>query len=256
MAGMNKFSVFLKKRGVKLWFILSAVLIIVLATLTPVARLVPWCYNGLNSLFGGERRVLEKGDPSDYMRYKSDYANKFEVLPAANALNERICEEGIVLLKNESNILPLASGAKISIFGKNSVNPVIGGSGSGASMSKVKYVDLYSAIESAGFVYNPELKAFYENESSGAGRPSVPSYGSVLTGFPTGETPLQSYPDRLKAAMKSTTMPRSFLSAESGERVTICRAQCFITVSVIQTGMVQKPYPALYRKHRIICNSM
>lgn len=225
---MNKFSVFLKKRGVKLWFILSAVLIIVLATLTPVARLVPWCYNGLNSLFGGERRVLEKGDPSDYMRYKSDYANKFEVLPAANALNERICEEGIVLLKNESNILPLASGAKISIFGKNSVNPVIGGSGSGASMSKVKYVDLYSAIESAGFVYNPELKAFYENESSGAGRPSVPSYGSVLTGFPTGETPLQSYPDRLKESYeKYDDAAVVFISRIGGEGYDLPRSMFY-----------------------------
>ena len=43
----------------------------------------------------------------------------------------RIEEEGMVLLKNEDAALPLASGAKISLFGQDSVDFVYGGAGVG-----------------------------------------------------------------------------------------------------------------------------
>lgn len=48
---------------------------------------------------GGKRFVLKEGNPDDYMYYNADYKNKSEALRAANAFNERICEEGIILVK-------------------------------------------------------------------------------------------------------------------------------------------------------------
>ena len=47
-----------------------------------------------------------------------------------NKVTEEICEEGMILLKNENNALPLRKNTKVSVFGKNSVNLVYGGSGS------------------------------------------------------------------------------------------------------------------------------
>lgn len=111
-------------------------------------------YNTINSVLGGEIRKHVSGDPAQYQYYKSDYEDKASTLAAANALNEEIVEEGITLLKNEGG-LPLSSGSRISVFGKNSVNLVYGGSGSGG--------------------------------------PSSPSMGDLLAGFATGETPVSSY---------------------------------------------------------------
>ena len=47
------------------------------------------------------------------------------------ALSLKIAEEGIVLLKNEEQILPLKKGTKIAFFGKGTFDYVKGGGGSG-----------------------------------------------------------------------------------------------------------------------------
>lgn len=164
-------------------------------------------YNTLNSLFGGERRVLVSGNPEaeEYQYYKADYADKAQTLAAANALNERIAEEGIILLKNE-NALPIktpvsdakiSAKPKISVFGHNSVNLVYGGSGSGGSSSKGA-TTLYESLTAAGYEYNPTLKAFYESNAAGSVR-GQPSMGdNTLAGIKIGETPAENYTDAVK----------------------------------------------------------
>ncbi len=47
------------------------------------------------------------------------------------ALSLKVAEEGMVLLKNENNILPLKKGVKIAFFGKGTFDYVKGGGGSG-----------------------------------------------------------------------------------------------------------------------------
>lgn len=68
--------------------------------------------------------------------------------------------EGIVLLKNEDNVLPL-EGKKLNVFGAGSVCPFIGGSGSGSVISEDP-VTFYDALDEAGIEYNTELRALYE----------------------------------------------------------------------------------------------
>ncbi len=68
--------------------------------------------------------------------------------------------EGIVLLKNEDNTLPL-EGKKLNVFGAGSVCPFIGGSGSGSVISEDP-VTFYDALEDAGIEYNADLRALYE----------------------------------------------------------------------------------------------
>ncbi len=46
-------------------------------------------------------------------------------------LSRKAAAEGIVLLKNEKSILPLKKGAKVAVFGKGSIDYVMGGGGSG-----------------------------------------------------------------------------------------------------------------------------
>lgn len=74
---------------------------------------------------------------------------------------EEIAEEGIVLLKNEGDILPLENTNKLNVFGWASTNPVYGGTGSGAVSDAYHKVDMIEGLENAGFELNQELIDFY-----------------------------------------------------------------------------------------------
>ena len=53
----------------------------------------------MNTLFGGERRIITSPSGESYMYYESDYFSKALTLQEANKLNEQIVGEGVVLLK-------------------------------------------------------------------------------------------------------------------------------------------------------------
>ena len=84
-------------------------------------------------------------------------------------------EEGIVLMRNDDNILPLDKSKPLNIFGMNANNMFLGGGGSGEfaqdytySNGKVlKSVKFYEAMEEEGFTYNPYLLNLCKNYSSG-----------------------------------------------------------------------------------------
>lgn len=162
---------------------------------------VPLISNTFNTVFGEGKRHLISGDVSTSQYYKTDEGikTKEDSLANGNRVNEEICEEGMVLLKNEDEALPLAKKAKVSVFGMNSVNLVYGGSGSAAKKGS-NTVDLYQSLTDAGLEVNPKLKDFYEKKtSSGKGRPASPSMGDILTGFATGELPLSEYSDSISS---------------------------------------------------------
>lgn len=79
---------------------------------------------------------------------------KGEYVTASKAhieLSKKAAEEGMVLLKNENQLLPLKKGSKVALFGKGSFDYVKGGGGSGDVTTP--YVrNLYEGIK--------ELKAF------------------------------------------------------------------------------------------------
>ena len=130
--------------------------------------------------------------------------SKDEALLNAQAVNVRLAQEGFVLLKNEGAALPLSKGAKISVFGKNSVNLAYGGSGSGG-FDTSNAVDLYTGLERAGYSVNPVLKAFYQdNGKSGPARKAnssdLDSGGNQM--ISTAETPQSKYTDAVKNSYK------------------------------------------------------
>lgn len=78
-----------------------------------------------------------------------------------NALCTEIAEEGIVLLQNDDNELPLASGSNLNVFGWASVGPVYGGTGAGAISADRPTVSLLDGLHNAGINTNTELSDFY-----------------------------------------------------------------------------------------------
>ena len=160
--------------------------------------------NGLmDTVFGGQRPIYNTEVVSMYPAQKA--TTKAEAFANAQAVNLKLAEEGFVLLKNQNAALPLNKGAKISVFGKNSVNLSYGGSGSGGFDTSGNK-DLYASLADAGFTMNPELKKFYENNSqSGAARGANSSdldSGSNQR-IATAETPQSKYTDAVKSSYAS-----------------------------------------------------
>lgn len=82
---------------------------------------------------------------------------------ASKDITTRIEEEGIVLLENKDNTLPLnvEKNAKVNVFGQSSAAIVYGGAGSGAS-DETDNVTLQEGLKQAGFDVNEDLTKFYE----------------------------------------------------------------------------------------------
>ena len=64
-------------------------------------------------------------------------------------------EEGFVLLKNEHQILPVAKGTKLALYGAGSSNPIKGGTGSG-DVNEREIVSIYDGLKQAGYEITTE----------------------------------------------------------------------------------------------------
>ncbi len=113
--------------------------------------------------------------------FNSDYNSASEVSVEGKKISEEITAEGVVLLKNEDNALPLKKGDKISLFGKSF----------GADLGGVA-----AAATDAGLENNWALSNFYWDSSlSGEGAPAHPGNGAIVSGLPTGESDISRFPD-------------------------------------------------------------
>lgn len=77
-------------------------------------------------------------------------------------LVREIADEGIVLLKNDNNALPLDDVTKLNVFGWSSTNPIYGGTGSG-SVDESTCVTLLQGLQNSGFELNTAISVFYTN---------------------------------------------------------------------------------------------
>ena len=193
---MSKFKQIMKPRKVKVWFIVS-ITFTVLFTLITVLALTMF-YDIASNILGKERAITAAGTEQVFT-LSEGIEDKEDARLAGNAINEAISEEGIVLLKNDANSLPIATGSRISVFGKNSVDLVYGGSGSAGGTGEFTK-SLFESLDAVGITYNPDLISFYEDDdASGSGRPSNPQMNNDgIIQLWTGETPWSSYDSALK----------------------------------------------------------
>ena len=125
----------------------------------------------LNQFFGTKTSMtvstLPAGQEEGYVRYyESKYSSIAELKQAGLAKARQVEEEGIVLLKNEGGVLPFAKGAKVSLFGVTSIDPVYGGTGSGA-VETSSADDYVAALAQSGLtVSNTELIDWYREQKA------------------------------------------------------------------------------------------
>jgi len=121
-----------------------------------------------------------------------------ETSDKATELCTRIAEEGIVLLKNEENLLPLKADSNLNVFGWASTNPCYGGTGSGSLSDAYETVSLLQGLEDAGFKLNTGLTDFYN-----AYRGDRPNVGMWEQDWTLPEPLKESYTSELMADAKA-----------------------------------------------------
>ena len=101
-----------------------------LAIILTAATIVIGMFDNTFVLFlGGTFWEVVNEDPNA-IYYESDFASQEERNEKGAELVKQVEEEGASLLTNIDKALPLAKGAKVSLFSTSSVNIVYGGSGS------------------------------------------------------------------------------------------------------------------------------
>lgn len=120
-----------------------------------------------------------------------------ETSAQAKELCETVADEGIVLLQDNDNILPIQSTKNLNVFGWASTNPCYGGTGSGSLSDAYPTVSLLQGLENAGYSLNNELSDFYT--SYNAARPEV---GMFAQDWTLPEPPASTYTDDMIANAK------------------------------------------------------
>ncbi|HEX3023874.1 MAG TPA: glycoside hydrolase family 3 C-terminal domain-containing protein [Chitinophagaceae bacterium] len=106
-----------------------------------------------------ERILNYIAETPSFKRYKN--SDKPDLIQHAK-LSRAAASEGMVLLKNNNNALPLTSAKTVAVFGNTSYDIIAGGSGSG-DVNKAYTVSLLQGLSNAGYTPEKELKNMYEN---------------------------------------------------------------------------------------------
>lgn len=190
------FRLFLAKKAGKVWAIVSVCILVVMLVVTILASTV--FFDLIGSFLGRRIPVYADGIVSMYPAVNS--TSKEEAFANANRKNIEICSEGFVLLKNRGDALPLSPGARVSVFGKNSVNLSYGGSGSSA-FTNVVYKTIDESLTEAGFETNGTLRDFYLDDAA-SGPDRTANSNDLDSGdnqiITVGETPQSMYTQQVK----------------------------------------------------------
>ena len=89
------------------------------------------------------------------------FSNKPD-LKAHAEITRQSATEGIVLLKNQDNTLPINNDVKIAVFGVSSYDFMAGGTGSG-DVNKAYTVDMMEGLRNAGFACEKEIEDLYRS---------------------------------------------------------------------------------------------
>jgi len=95
-------------------------------------------------------------------RYNQYHFTSTPDLPAHAAVTRQAASDGMVLLKNNNNALPIGVSVKtVAAFGNTSYEFIAGGTGSGA-VNKAYTISLTDGLKNGGYQINEDLQAMYK----------------------------------------------------------------------------------------------
>ena len=157
-----------KKPHVVGWSIGTAILAILLVVLICLNNYALSVATTINMYLGTDTFKVVDANP-DAQYFTADFATAEERSAYEAELCATVEAEGAALLKNENNALPLASGAKVSLFARGSVDLMYGGTGSG-SVDTSAAPTLKDALTAEGIEINTTLWDWYVSTADKYGR--------------------------------------------------------------------------------------
>ncbi|PUZ25768.1 glycosyl hydrolase [Chitinophaga parva] len=146
-----------------------------------------------------------------------NYSDKPD-LKAHAAVSRAAAAEGMVLLKNKDNVLPLAQSRRIALFGNTSYDLIAGGTGSG-DVNKAYVVSLLEGMQAANFPVDAALSNTYQvyiaAQKNHRSKPAM----AFLAPPPIAEMPLEETLLQAKAASNDIALVTiGRLAGEGGDR--------------------------------------
>ena len=145
---------------VLLWTPLLAICLIIAIAGTAAMSLLQTAIVSYTDLPGDSISVkYAPGTENWEHQYYSSSLTAQQAMEKGFAVTESLSNEGIILLKNRNNALPLESNG-VSLLGRRSVDPIFSGTGAG-TVSSTGLVYPKEAFEAAGFTVNEEAYRFF-----------------------------------------------------------------------------------------------
>lgn len=182
----------MKKYIKKVWrlgllelFLVVFMIVLNVVTLTMLDNVAEQFFGSTPTMLVGDTKGL------DVEYVKSSFDSVEDLYQYEQDKCAEIAQDGITLLKNEDNLLPLSAGTTFSLFSHSSVDLISGGSGSGSGSFELT-ADLKEGLENSGFKVNEKLWDFYKNGDGSKYKrgPGVINYGASLD-WSINECPLR-----------------------------------------------------------------
>jgi beta-glucosidase len=181
-----------KKPKVKLWSVLTGLTAILTAAAivgTVVANTYATTINV--ALDVSTYKIIKNDTTTDTEYFKTSFSSDEEREAYEEELCAQVEAEGAALLMNQNNALPLAGGAKVSLFARGSVDLMYGGTGSG-SVDTSKAPNLKDTLTAEGIEVNTTLWDWYVSVADKYSRQTPASISDTLeanTQYAVNEAP-------------------------------------------------------------------
>ena len=196
----------------KIWETLSVVMASLFVLSLAISNVAHDKAGLLNETFQIETsRIIfdENDDPADYQYFEQKY-NSSNIEEYYKDLNIEVENEGLVLLKNENDALPLASSeTKLSLVLSGSVSNFFATHGPGAAPN-IEKTNLRTALETNGYTINNTLYEYYQ----GAGKTGRGSSAGI---FKTNEKNWSAYPENVRSSLDGSDVALVVITRISGE---------------------------------------
>lgn len=155
---------------------------------------------------GGETTITNAPGSEDWdtAYYDQQYRGRGRATEEAKNIVIEIEGEGIVLLKNDNNALPLAAGESVSLIGRYAADAVYGGAGSG-TVDPNDCVTLYDGIVNAGLAVNDTAYNWIAENYANYPKANITMDNPSTASYYIGEIPWSAYSDEAKNSIAGTT---------------------------------------------------
>ncbi|RNC66428.1 glycoside hydrolase family 3 protein [Proteiniphilum sp. X52] len=152
-------------------------------------------------------------------RFKGHAFSNTPDLKAHAAVTRQSAAEGMVLLENSNNALPLSASIKnVAVYGVSSYDFISGGTGSG-DVNEAYTVSLVEGLKNAGYQLDPQLQKQYEEYIASENEKNKPDPGNPFAAFMPRARPeeLVPAPAALALQVKEADVALITIGRTSGE---------------------------------------